>query len=250
MAESMVKPCFVIPVYNHEGAIPSTLESLRPFGLPCVLVDDGCDDACRETLQRLASEEADWVHLVVREQNGGKGAAVKTGLRAALALGYSHGIQVDADGQHNPQDIPQFIQHSADQPQALVCGYPVYDESVPFGRFIARYLTHVWVWINSRSLEIRDSMCGLRSYPLAQTVALLDEEYTGDRMDFDPEILVRWHWRRYGLIQLPVKVRYPVDGVSHFRGLQDNWLISAMHTRLFFGMLARLLRVTRRPVSP
>ncbi|WGL15278.1 glycosyltransferase family 2 protein [Microbulbifer bruguierae] len=249
MADSTVKPCFVIPVYNHEGAIAATVESLREFGLPCVLVDDGCDAPCRETLQRIADAEPEWVHLQVREHNGGKGAAVKTGLRAALALGYSHGIQVDADGQHNPLDIPQFIQHSAANPGALVCGYPVYDQSVPMGRFIARYLTHVWVWINSRSLEIRDSMCGLRSYPLARTVALLDEEYTGDRMDFDPEVLVRWHWRRYGLIQLPVKVRYPVDGVSHFRGLQDNWLISAMHTRLFFGMLLRLFRRPRKQVA-
>ncbi|WP_299597939.1 glycosyltransferase family 2 protein [uncultured Microbulbifer sp.] len=238
----MPRFCFVIPVYNHEGAIPPTVESLRAFQLPCVLVDDGSHAPCREVLQTLAAENPDWVHLVVREKNGGKGAAVKSGLRAALELGYSHGIQVDADGQHNPADIPQFIQHSGEQPGALVCGYPVYDESVPLGRFIARYLTHVWVWINSRSLEIKDSMCGLRSYPLAQTVTLIDEEYTGDRMDFDPEVLVRWHWRRYGLVQLPVKVCYPVDGVSHFRGFHDNWLISAMHTRLFFGMLARLFR--------
>ena len=238
----MNKPCFVIPVYNHEGAIGSTLESLRAFGLPCVLVDDGCDAPCRDKLQQLAAAEPEWLHLVVRKQNGGKGAAVKSGLREAHALGYSHAIQVDADGQHNPADIPQFITASEAQPSALICGYPVYDESVPLGRFIARYLTHVWVWINSRSLEIRDSMCGLRSYPLAATVALLDDEYTGDRMDFDPEVLVRWHWRGYGLVQLPVKVCYPVDGVSHFRGFEDNMLISAMHTRLFFGMLARLFQ--------
>ena len=245
----MTKPCFVIPVYNHEGAIAATLESLRAFGLPCVLVDDGCDVPCRDKLQQLAAAEPDWLHLVVREKNGGKGAAVKSGLREAFALGYSHGIQVDADGQHNPADIPQFIRESNANPSALICGYPVYDQSVPLGRFIARYLTHVWVWINSRSLEIRDSMCGLRSYPLAETVALLDDEYTGDRMDFDPEILVRWHWRGYGLVQRPVKVRYPVDGVSHFRGFEDNMLISAMHTRLFFGMLARLFRIRKMQVK-
>ncbi|MFV8782822.1 glycosyltransferase family 2 protein [Microbulbifer sp. SA54] len=240
--------CFVIPVYNHEGAIGGTLDSLRAFGIPCVLIDDGCDQACRETLKRLAAAEPDWLHLVVREKNGGKGAAVKSGLREAQRLGYSHAIQVDADGQHNPADIPQFIEQSAANPQALICGYPVYDRSVPMGRFIARYLTHIWVWINSRSFEIRDSMCGLRSYPLAQTVALLDEEFTGDRMDFDPEVLVRWHWRGYGLIQLPVKVCYPTDGVSHFRGFEDNLLISAMHTRLFFGMLARLFRRSKKQV--
>lgn len=238
----MVNPCFVIPVYNHEGAIAGTVASLREFGLPCVLVDDGCNDACRAELQRLAREQGDWLHLVVREQNGGKGAAVKTGLRAARELGFSHGIQVDADGQHNPADIPQFLQHCKERPDALICGYPVYDESVPWVRLLARYLTHVWVWINTLSLEIKDSMCGLRCYPLASAVALIDGEFTGDRMDFDPEVLVRWHWRGEPLVQVPVQVCYPADGVSHFRGLQDNMLISAMHTRLFFGMLARQLR--------
>lgn len=238
----MVKPCFVIPVYNHERAIAGTLDSLRGFGLPCVLVDDGCNESCREELQLLTREQGDWLHLVVRGDNGGKGAAVKTGLRAARELGFSHGIQVDADGQHDPADIPQFLHHCRENPAALVCGYPVYDRSVPLARLLGRYLTHVWVWINTLSLEIRDSMCGLRCYPLVATVALIDGEYTGDRMDFDPEVLVRWHWRGGKLVQLPVQVRYPVDGVSHFRGLQDNMLISAMHTRLFFGMLARLPR--------
>jgi glycosyltransferase involved in cell wall biosynthesis len=238
----MIKPCFIIPVYNHEDAIASTLTALRGFGLPCVLVDDGCSEICRNELQRLAREQSDWLHLVLRAENGGKGAAVKTGLRAARELGYSHGIQVDADGQHDPADIPQFLRCCEKKPHALICGYPLYDRSVPTLRLVGRYLTHVWVWINTLSLEIKDSMCGLRCYPLATSVRLIEQEYTGDRMDFDPEILVRWHWRGGQLIQVPVQVCYPADGVSHFRGLEDNLLISAMHTRLFFGMLARQLR--------
>ncbi|MEW5248598.1 glycosyltransferase family 2 protein [Microbulbifer sp. 2201CG32-9] len=238
----MVKPCFVIPVYNHEGAIGATVASLREFGLPCVLVNDGSNDACSLVLQYLAREHSDWVHLVVRDDNGGKGAAVKTGLRAAHELGFSHGIQVDADGQHNPADIPQFLRHCEMRPDALICGYPVYDRSVPMVRLLGRYLTHIWVWINSLSTEIKDSMCGLRCYPLNCAVAMINEEFHGNRMDFDPEILVRWYWRGKPLIQVPVNVSYPADGVSHFRGLRDNLLISAMHTRLFFGMLVRLPR--------
>jgi len=240
----MSKFCFVIPVYNHEGAIAETLASLDEFNLPYILVDDGCDEPCRIELQRLEQNYGLRVHLVVRQANGGKGAAVKSGLRAAKELGYSHGIQVDADGQHCPADIPQFIEKSRKCPDSLICGYPQYDKSVPKVRLWGRYLTHVWIWINTLSLEIKDSMCGLRCYPLSRTVDLLDNEYTGDRMDFDPEILVRWYWTRSGLCQVPVNVSYPIDGVSHFRGFEDNFLISAMHTRLFFGMLARTLRIS------
>lgn len=238
----MFNLCFVVPVYNHQEAIAGTLESLSAFNLPCVLVDDGSDSVCRNELERLAKTQSDWLYLVVRSTNGGKGAAVKSGLRAAHSLGFSHAIQVDADGQHDPGDIPQFLQLCSQQPQTLACGYPVYDHSVPLGRLLGRYLTHVWVWINTLSLEIRDSMCGLRCYPLAESIALIDEEFTGDRMDFDTEILVRWHWRNLPITQLPVNIHYPTNGVSHFRGLRDNLLISSMHSRLFFGMLARKLR--------
>ncbi|MFA0789432.1 glycosyltransferase family 2 protein [Microbulbifer echini] len=241
----MSKFCFVIPVYNHEGAIAETLASLDEFNLPYILIDDGCDEPCRKELQRLEQSYRPQVHLEIRNDNGGKGAAVKHGLRVARKLGYSHAIQVDADGQHSPADIPQFLDRSRQFPKALISGYPLYDKSVPRIRLWGRYLTHVWIWINTLSLDIKDSMCGLRCYPLSRTVDLLDKEYTGDRMDFDPEVIVRWYWNKGEFHQVPVKVSYPKDGISHFRGFEDNLLISAMHTRLFFGMVARALRISR-----
>lgn len=110
---------------------------------------------------------------------------------------------------------------------------------MPKGRLYARYLTHVWVWINSLSLQIPDSMCGFRVYPLPPTLALIDAVKLGKRMDFDPEILVRLAWRNQPMRWLPTKVHYPADGLSHFRLFHDNALISKMHTKLFFGMLLR-----------
>mgnify|MGYP007061514693 FL=1 len=83
-------------------------------------------------------------------------------------------------------------------------------------------------------------MCGFRVYPLAPTLALLNSVKLGKRMDFDPEILVRLAWRNQPMQWLATKVHYPQDGLSHFRLFHDNALISAMHTKLFFGMLVRL----------
>ena len=233
----MHKPCAVIPVYNHEGAVPAVVRELLGAGLPCILVDDASSPACAAVLQSLVQPGQVWlVHLAV---NQGKGGAVMAGLREAQRLGFSHALQVDADGQHDLGDVDNFLTASRQQPHSLICGYPQYDASVPKGRLYARYLTHVWVWINSLSLRIPDSMCGFRVYPLAVALPLIDSVRLGKRMDFDPEILVRLAWRNQPMHWLPTKVHYPADGLSHFRLFHDNALISKMHTKLFFGMLLR-----------
>lgn len=233
----MHKPCAVIPVYNHEQAVPAVVDDLLRAGLPCVLVDDASDAGCAQVLARLAEQTN--VFLVTLPVNQGKGGAVMAGLREAARLGFSHALQVDADGQHDLGEVQTFLEHSRHAPQALVCGYPQYDDSVPKGRLYARYLTHVWVWINSLSLQIPDSMCGFRVYPLPATLALIDTVRLGKRMDFDPEILVRLAWRNQPMRWLPTRVHYPQDGLSHFRLVHDNALISKMHAKLFFGMLVR-----------
>ncbi|AFU98590.1 glycosyltransferase family 2 protein [Simiduia agarivorans] len=232
-----MKVCAVIPVYNHALAVGRTLAEVRAHGLPVVLVNDGSDAHCTEVLRTLAAGPG--VALVELSENLGKGGAVKAGLMHALTLGYSHALQVDADGQHNLSDVQRFLDAATENPQALICGVPEYDSSIPKARLYGRYLTHVWVWINTLSGALKDSMCGFRVYPLAAVCQLLEQEYTGNRMDFDPEVLVRWFWRGGDVKQLSTRVHYPEDGVSHFLPGMDNWLISCMHARLFFGMLWR-----------
>ena len=234
----MHNPCAVIPVYNHETVVPAVVDALLAAGLPCVLVDDASSPACAAVLEHLAL--GDNIFLNRLAVNQGKGGAVMAGLREASRLGFTHALQVDADGQHDLRDVATFMQVSQQNPEALICGYPQYDASVPKGRLYARYLTHVWVWINSLSLQIPDSMCGFRVYPLAPSLALINSVKLGKRMDFDPEILVRLAWRNQPMRWLPTKVHYPLDGLSHFRLFHDNALISGMHTKLFFGMLLRL----------
>ena len=233
----MHKPCAVIPVYNHEHALPQVVAAVRDAGLACVLVDDASNPSCAAVMDRLA-EQAD-IYLLRLPLNQGKGGAVMAGLREAARLGFSHALQVDADGQHDLSEVEVFLAASRAEPQALICGYPQYDASVPKGRLYARYLTHVWVWINSLSLSIRDSMCGFRVYPLQPTLALIDSVAIGRRMDFDTEILVRLFWREQPMRWLLIQVHYPLDGLSHFRLWHDNALISKMHAKLFCGMLLR-----------
>ncbi|MGC2038879.1 glycosyltransferase family 2 protein, partial [Paraburkholderia caledonica] len=158
-------PCIVIPIYNHKDAIGATVAHLAVHGLPIFVVDDGSDEATQQVLAELASEYAAQLTLLRLPVNGGKGAAVMAGLRAARDTHYTHALQIDADGQHDATDVPRFIEAARAEPGAVILGRPVYDESVPKARLYGRYLTHVWVWIETLSLTIRDSMCGFRLYP-------------------------------------------------------------------------------------
>lgn len=230
----------VVPVYNHGEAVGAVVQSLRAHGLPVLLVDDGSEPSCAAVLDQLAAAEPAQIRVERLAVNQGKGGAMMAGLRLALALGYSHALQIDADGQHDAADVPRFLALAQAHPRHFICGCPIYDESVPKARLYGRYATHIWVWINTLSLELRDSMCGFRIYPLAPTVAVIDSVQIGRRMDFDVEIAVRLIWRGVRVINQPTRVSYPSDGISHFRALHDNVLISWMHTRLFFGMLPRL----------
>lgn len=231
-------PCVVMPCYNHGAMMAQVLARLAPFGLPCIVVDDGSDAATRLALSQL---QADFptLTLVRLPQNAGKGAAVIHGLKVAHDAGYSHAIQVDADGQHAIEDIPQFLAKAERHPDALISGQPVYDDSIPRSRLYGRWVTHVWVWIETLSLSLKDSMCGFRVYPVAPTLDLAQHIALGKRMDFDTEVMVRLYWRGHPSFFIPTRVTYPQDGLSHFDALRDNLRISWMHTRLFFGMLPR-----------
>ncbi len=241
------KPCLLIPIYNHKDSIGHTVERLVPCGLPIFIVDDGSDQATQDRLAGLAQLHAR-VRLLRLPVNGGKGGAVMHGLRAAQQAGFSHALQIDADGQHDAADVPRFLERGAARPEAVICGQARYDASVPRARLYGRYVTHFWVWVETLSFTIRDTMCGFRLYPLAATCALLDEGQLPTRMDFDIAIAVHLAWRGLAFENLPTHVTYPVDGVSHFAPWRDNVRITKMHTRLFFGMLARLPLLLGRKV--
>ncbi|MCY9863474.1 glycosyltransferase [Vibrio coralliirubri] len=242
--ESSYNACFLIPCFNHGATMPAVVSSLLNFELPIIIVDDGSELETKQFLTPLADSPS--VTLVTLKQNQGKGGAVKAGIMRAQELGFSHAIQIDADGQHDLEALPALIQASQAKPMRLISGQPVYDESVPKARLYGRYATHVWVWIETLSLTIKDSMCGFRAYPINQTQTVLSKYDVGSRMDFDIEILVRLYWEGCDIDFVETRVIYPENGISHFDALWDNVKISWMHTRLFFGMLPRAPKLIAR----
>lgn len=241
-----MKACVIIPVYNHQQAIGKVVEGLKPLGLFCFLVNDGSSAECSAVLKQIAEQESTWLKLYQRQQNGGKGAAVIDGLQLAINQGFSHAIQIDADGQHKLEDISRFLEASEQHPEKLILGQPCFDQAVPKKRLYGRLFTNLWIWINTLSFAIADGMCGFRCYPLNSVDRLLKSVTLGQRMDFDIEIVVRLYWQGLGVINISTEVQYPMDGISHFKMLQDNLLISRKHAQLFFGMLWRFPQLLMR----
>lgn len=112
----MFKPCAVIPVYNHGGPLPQVVTALRALQLPCILVDDASSERTAVVVQELAQQEQ--VYMLQHAENRGKGAAVISGLHEAQRLGFTHVLQVDADGQHDLQQAGWFLQQAQAHPQA------------------------------------------------------------------------------------------------------------------------------------
>lgn len=245
---SEFRPCALVPTYDNPRTIRAVVGRLREHLPDVIVVDDGSGP---EGERAAAALEAEGLARVVRRaQNGGKGAAVKDGFARARELGFSHAVQVDADGQHDLSDLPEFIEKSRGNPGALILGEPRFDASAPRARLWARKITLFWTHIETLGRVIGDPMCGFRVYPLAQVARV---ECAGDRMDFDIEIAVRMAWAKTPIINLPTRVRYvpaAEGGVSHFRLVRDNVAISLMHTRLVLRLLAGLLTGGHRRLGP
>ena len=171
-------------------------------------------------------------HVHHRPSNGGKGAAVKTGFAVARELGYTHALQIDADGQHDLSVAPRFLELGREHPDAVLLGYPEYDASAPTVRRVARKFTQWWVDLEAGRGVIRDSMIGFRLYPLDLAMAV---QAPGNRMDFDIEIAVLLARAGASIINVPVRVRYLGEeegGVSHFQLLRDNLRFARLHSKL------------------
>ena len=239
------RPCAVVPCYNHGDTVAAVVDRLAAHGLDTLVVDDGSKASTALALAALAQRQPR-VQVLRMARNSGKGTAVIAGLREAARRGFTHALQVDADGQHCIDDVPLFLEQGRSQPRAVVCGLPLYERDAPKSRRYGRYITHFWVWLETRSLAIGDSMCGFRLYPLAATLALANRTRLARGMSFDIDVVVRLAWEGLPIVNVPTRVTYPSGGISHFHMVRDNLRISATHTRLVTEMLWRLVRPARR----
>jgi len=239
----------LIPSYNPGEKVYATVRAARQYWDPVWVVVDGSTDGSIEGLQAMAAEDAS-LRVIILPHNKGKGAAVLHGLDEAASAGFSHVLTMDSDGQHPADCIPEFMAESARQPAAMILGLPVFDSSAPSLRVKGRQISNAWANLETLWAGIGDSLFGFRIYPVEPLRKVMRYQPWMRHFDFDPEAVVRLCWRGVKPVNLPAPVRYyRVDegGVSHFRYLRDNLLLSWMHTRLFVGFVLRLpLLLARR----
>jgi len=231
--------CGLVPTFDNPQTIRGVVERIRAHMADVIVVDDGSSGPGREAAEALARDGL--ARVLRRPRNGGKGAAVKSGFQFAAELGFTHCLQIDADGQHDTGDIPRFLDAAKSQPDALVLGQPMFDGSAPSLRRRARLISRFLTDLQTGKRVIQDPLCGFRVYPIQAAIGVAG---CGDRMDFDVEIAVRMIWDGCPVVNMPTQVRYLTTaegGVSHFRMFRDNLLISWAHTKLCSGALARLL---------
>jgi glycosyltransferase involved in cell wall biosynthesis len=231
--------CLLVPHYNHVRALSDFLPKLQSTGLPCIVVDDGSQAEQLQDLTDLLAD-VDGFELVKHDQNQGKGAAMMTGAKVARQRGFTHILQIDADGQHEIADVQKFLEYSKDHPSIIVSGAPIFAADAPKARVYGRKVTDFWVALETLSLNFKDSLCGFRVYPLEQFEQVVAGFSLGNRMDFDTEVLVKSVWLGSQVHFIPTKVRYIENNVSHFHYLQDNLSLIYLHIRLMLGMLIRL----------
>lgn len=232
----------VIPSYNTGGRVLQTVWDARQIWQPVWVVVDGSTDGTLEALQALARDDPQ-IRVLALPRNRGKGAAILHGLRAAEAAGFTHAMTIDADGQHPTDRIHEFMAASASNPDALILGRPVFDASAPRVRVHGRKLSNWCAELETLGAGIGDSLYGFRVYPIAPLREIMERQPWMRRFDFDAEAAVRLCWRGVRPINLAAPVKYfrsEEGGVSHFRYLRDNVLLTWMHTRLILEGLVRL----------
>ena len=238
-----MKLLVLIPSYNT-GAdllVKTVTGALRHWADVWVVIDgstDGSDAAVAALLPRHPG-----LQLLKQHPNGGKGTAVLMGTQEARRSGFTHVLTMDADGQHPEERIPVFAALSQKHPEALLLGCPQFGKEAPALRVQGRKISNAWANLETLGWGIGDSLFGMRVYPVAALLKGFASTKYARRFDFDPEMAVRLAWQGIPLLSVPTPVRYLTKaegGVSQFRYLRDNTLLTWMHTRLFFGFLLRL----------
>ena len=241
----------LLPSFNSGPRLVETVRAARAAASPVWVVLDGSTDGSAAALAALPPD--DGLRVLSLPRNQGKGAAILHGLRAAAADGFTHVVTIDADGQHPPSSIPDFVAASRAHPGAMILGVPQFGPDAPALRVRGRRISNWWADLETLWAGIGDSLFGFRAYPIAPLLDVMERQRWMRRYDFDAEAAVRLCWAGVVPVNLPAPVRYyrPEEGgVSHFRYGRDNILLTWMHARLMLSFLLRLPLLAWRRATP
>ncbi len=230
----------IIPSYNSGPLLAEVVRATAERWSPVWVVIDGSTDGSERA---VVASDAVGVECLVLPENVGKGGAVLAGLRAAREAGITHALVVDGDGQHDLGAIEEFMRASAEAPEAMVLGRPIFGPEAPAERVKGRRVGNFFANLETLWGGIGDSLFGFRVYPVGASIAVLEGTSSARRFGFDTELVVRLYWRGVRPINRAVPVYYPeksAGGVTHFRYFRDNLVLIWAHARLLLGAAIRL----------
>jgi glycosyltransferase involved in cell wall biosynthesis len=232
-------PVFIAPTFNHSSWLLRIVHQLSELGLPVIVVNDGSTDGT-EGILREWSEGERLRQVVTHRRNLGKAAALLSGFERARLGGFTHGITIDTDGQHDVADVPGLLEVARENPEALVVGSrPVDSRGYPLLSRLGRRISNFLIWVEA-GVRVSDSQCGLRVYPLR---AIARVPAKAGRFGFETEVVTRLAWAGCEILESPVRCIYEVPGgrLSHFRPVWDSLAAVGMHGRLMVKSLSARL---------
>lgn len=221
--ERSVKICILIPAYNAQATLGGVLEKIKPMKMDTVVVNDGSTDGTKELARRCGA------HVLEHPSNLGKGMALRTGFGFVLQEGYGLVITLDADGQHNPSDIPHLLSvFQIIQPDLLIASRAERFDQMPILR---RFWNRLGVKAVARRChaDITDSQSG---YRIIRAEVLRGITLTTSHFETELEVLIKACQKGYRVLSIPLYVSR-IDGTStsHFRPVSDTWKICKLYLR-------------------
>lgn len=227
---SEAKYCALIPTYQNANTVPDVVRRTLKVCPDVIVVDDGSTDGTEELLSGLS------VTLLTHKANKGKGCALITGFRAAMEMGFTHVVTLDADAQHFPEDIPELISASMENPADIIVGCRnLTSDNMPRQNTFANRFSNFWFRLQTGQ-KLEDTQSGFRIYPLN---SLHGTALVTSRYEAELELMVFAAWNGVSMKGVPVRVWYAPAGerVSHFRPFMDFFRISVLNTILCFGAI-------------
>lgn len=233
----------IIPLYNHAKTVLAVAEGARKHLADVRIIDDGSTDLPEDFEEKLKTLD---VKLIRHETNSGKGAALKTAAKVLAAENIDYMIVLDADAQHDPDDIPKFIEAVEKNHASVVIGCRDFNtENVPGSSRFGRKFSNFWCYVET-GRYCDDTQSGFRAYPVEAFHRL---KLYCNRYNFEIEVLVKLIRAGFTPVDIPIKVTYEPRGkrISHFHPWKDNFRLSLLHTAL---VARRLLPIPYKRLAP
>ncbi|MDD3777701.1 MAG: glycosyltransferase family 2 protein [Actinomycetota bacterium] len=228
----------LIPAYNEQKYIEGVIKSCAAYKMDIIIIDDGSQDNTVDVVESTDESRKGQVILLKHETNKGKGRSLLTGFEYILKHGYQGVITLDADGQHDVMEIPNFIKKiELDHPDIIVGNRLDQTGDMPFIRLATNVFTS-WLISQIGGKKIKDVQCG---YRYINSKVLQQVKIETANFDTEPEILLKASWLGFNIQNIPIKTIYHQDFTSYVNPVTD--------TIKFFKLVFRSLKQKRKVMA-